>query len=71
MPRSVPWSFVERFRARAERNHSQTLERLAERGGLAPEEMWLAAHDHGLFKGKIDEQEAIDWLYDASGESRD
>lgn len=47
-PRSVPWSFVERFRERAESNHSQTLERLAERGGLAPDEMWLAAHDQPL-----------------------
>jgi uncharacterized protein YbcC (UPF0753/DUF2309 family) len=62
MPRDVPWTFVESFRERAQINHSQTLERLAERGGLAPEEMWLAAHGHGLFKVKIDEQVAIDWL---------
>lgn len=62
MPRDVPWEFVEKFRAQAERNHDQTLERLAERGGLSPEEMWLAAHGHGLFKVKIDEQAAIDWL---------
>lgn len=70
MPRSVPWDFVERFRAQAERNHDQTLERLAERGGLAPEEMWLAAHGHDL-DVEVDEQEAIDWLYAASGESQE
>lgn len=71
MPRSVPWSFVEKFREQAETNHDQTLERLAQRGGLAPEEMWLAAHGHRLFRVKIDEQQAIDWLYETSGESRD
>ena len=62
MPREVPWSFVETFRAQAERNHGQTLERLAERGGLCPEEMWLAAHGHRLFRVKIDEDSAIEWL---------
>jgi len=71
MPRSVPWDFVEQFCAQAEENHDQTLERLAQRGGLAPEEMWLAAHSHRLFRVKIDEQAAIDWLYEASGESRE
>lgn len=73
MPRSVPWEFAEKFRAQAEDNHDQTLERLAERGGLAPEEMWCAAHGKGLFTGPgmrvgVDEQIAIDWLYEASGE---
>jgi len=63
MPREVPWVFAERFRAQAERNHGQTLERLAERGGLAPEEMWLAAHGQKLFSAtKPTEQEAIGWL---------
>ena len=70
MPRSVLWEFVEKFREQAEDNHDQTLERLAERGGLSPEEMWLAAHGHRLFKVKVEEQVAIDWLYEASGEPR-
>jgi hypothetical protein len=69
MPRHVPWSFVETFRQQAEQNHGQTLEGLAECGGLAPEEMWLAAHGHGLFRVKIDEQVAIDWLVATSGAS--
>jgi hypothetical protein len=39
-PRSVPWSFVAPHAEQAERNHcGQTLERLAERGGLDPSEM--------------------------------
>lgn len=62
MPRSVAWEFAETLREQATSNHSQSLEVLASRGGLAPEEMWLAAHGHGLFKVKIDEQEAINWL---------
>jgi hypothetical protein len=35
-PRSVPWAFIEPGRAQALSNHDQTLERLAERGGLCP-----------------------------------
>jgi pyrroloquinoline quinone (PQQ) biosynthesis protein C len=38
----VPWSFVERGRKQAENNHYQTLERLAERGGLSPAELAAA-----------------------------
>lgn len=45
---SVPWSLVERWRKQIERNHSQTLERLAERGGLSPLEFWFAAHGRRL-----------------------
>lgn len=33
---SVPWAFLEPHEAQALRNHSQSLKRLAERGGLAP-----------------------------------
>lgn len=66
-PRSVPWSFVERFRERAESNHSQTLEVLARRGGLGPDEMWLAAHDQPLsrFRQNVEppsEEACGEWL---------
>jgi hypothetical protein len=61
-PCEVPWSLVEPWRARIEATHSQTLERLNERGGLGPDELWLAAHGHGLFKVKVDEREAASWL---------
>ncbi len=39
VPKSVPWSFVAPHEAQAQRNHGQSLERLAERGGLSPGEM--------------------------------
>lgn len=38
-PRDVPWDFVADHRERCLKNHGQTPERLAERGGLAPCEM--------------------------------
>lgn len=63
MPRDVRWELVEPWREQAMRNHGQTLERLAERGGLSPEELYLAAHGLCIRDiGSIDEQAAIDWL---------
>lgn len=38
-PRSVPWSLVAPHERQARANHSQSLERLAERGGLSPSEL--------------------------------
>jgi hypothetical protein len=38
-PRFVPWEFMVPLTAAAQRLHDQTLERLAERGGLSPEEI--------------------------------
>lgn len=62
-PASLPWAVVEPWRVRAEENHGQTLERLHERGGLAPEELWCAAHGKGLRGLKeITESAAGAWL---------
>jgi len=36
---SVPWEFIAPHEAQARRNHAQTLQRLAERGGLSAKEM--------------------------------
>ena len=69
LPRFVPWEFVEKFREQAEKNHDQTLERLAERGGLDPTEMYLAARGLGLFRHGIDEKTLMDsacaWIAEA------
>lgn len=35
-PKSIPWDLIAPHEQQAIRNHDQTLERLAERGGLAP-----------------------------------
>lgn len=72
LPRSVRWDVVELYRHQAERNHDQTLETLAERGGLAPEELFAAAHGLRVSAIRtIDKQKALDWLYEISGEPRE
>lgn len=43
--KSVPWDLVEPHRKRAMENHYQTLERLAERGGLGPAELFAVVED--------------------------
>lgn len=48
-PRSVAWAVVEPARAMAKRNHDQSLERLAERGGLAPGELRCALEGKSLW----------------------
>jgi hypothetical protein len=48
-PQSVPWDLVAPHEARAWKNHWQTLERLAERGGLSPHELVAVLRDERLF----------------------
>lgn len=40
-PSWIPWDAIEPYEGHAQANHGQTLERLAERGGLGPEEAYL------------------------------
>lgn len=44
-PASVPWSMLAPHEQRAAINHGQSLERLAQRGGLAPGEIFALVHD--------------------------
>lgn len=46
--RSVPWAWVAPHEEQARSNHSQSLERLAQRGGLGPDELYLAVHGQPL-----------------------
>jgi len=41
----VPWEFVAEHERQALSNHSQTVNRLAERGGLSLWELWCVVHD--------------------------
>ena len=41
---SVPWALLAPHERQAMRNHSQSLERLADRGGLGPDEMLAILH---------------------------
>ena len=65
-PRNIPWEKAEEFREQAEKNHNQTLERLAERGGLSPVEIWCAGHGKPLSNltrwPEIDHKGAIKWI---------
>ncbi len=67
-PMSVPWNFVEPGRVMAQHNHGQTLERLAERGGLSPGELRCALEGRGLFDEKWTPERAeldVKWLLEA------
>ena len=50
--RDIPWRAIEPHRAQAFKNHGQTLERLAERGGLSTEETMCTFEGRGLDFGK-------------------
>jgi hypothetical protein len=60
---SVPWGFVAPHEAQARRNHDQTLQRLAERGGLSAKEMLAVVsgkHWYGVLE--MDRKQANDEL---------
>lgn len=57
---SIPWSVIEPHEKQAHRNHSQTLKRLAERGGLSWTEAFLALTDQQLtFRNDPDAREKV------------
>lgn len=63
VPVWVPWDWVDKFARRLDRNHGQTVLRLAERGGLCASEIWCAANDRGLFEpGNLNEAASVAWL---------
>lgn len=67
-PCSVPDSLVSGHEEQAQSNHSQTLARLAERGGLSPLELWCVVHDKKWHeKGTMTEAQAIEWLKTVDG----
>lgn len=51
----LPWALIEPHAAQAMRNHGQTLERLAERGGLGFSEAYCVLNDLGLHTFKHDD----------------
>jgi len=46
-PESIPWELIEPHEWQARRNHYQSLERLAERGGLSPDELVAVMEGRG------------------------
>jgi hypothetical protein len=45
-PSSIPWEAIAPYEGQAKFNHDQTLERLAERGGLDPVEAFFVMNGH-------------------------
>ena len=59
----VPWDFVAQHKQQAEKNHGQTLTRLAERGGLSVSELCAVIEDREWFR--MDDETAWRSLYRA------
>lgn len=67
-PKSVPWDLVKDHERQAQRNHYQTLDGLAGRGGLSPKELWCVVHDTDYRDAKeMTEAKAIEWLRTVEG----
>lgn len=69
-PRTVPWDLVRDHQEQAQSNHSQSLERLAEQGGLSPKELWCVVHDVKFYSPEgreLTEAKAIEWLKTVEG----
>lgn len=56
---NIDWDLIERHRGQAEENHGQSLERLAERGGLSWYELYCVLSDTKWTKVKLDPK--TDW----------
>lgn len=62
-PKSIPWELIEPHEQQALKNHDQTLDRLAQRGGLSPQEMIAVLSDkHWRETWEIIDDLAIDLL---------
>ena len=64
-PRFVPWDLVAAHAEQAVKNHGQTVQRLAERGGLSPLELVAVLTDRcwsELLKCKLSKTEIVEQL---------
>lgn len=62
-PLSIPWELVAPFENQARINHAQSLNRLAERGGLCPVELYYVMHELSYpMVNALPADAAIDWL---------
>lgn len=62
---SVPMSYVLKYQEQLFRNHSQSVERLNERGGLSSRELYCAVNNVSVWRiisGSLKEETANEWL---------
>lgn len=65
-PKAIPWELVAPHESQALANHSQTLERLNERGGLDPRELYGVMNGYKWRElDKLDINTCIEWLNEA------
>jgi hypothetical protein len=65
-PMEVPWDKIALHEVQVKKNHFQSLEQLAKRGGLNPTELMCALHDHDFIPG-IKMEDSIMWLHGFMG----
>ena len=58
-PRIVPWSLVAPHQQQAQHNHGQSLETLAQRGGLAANELVAVLEDRAFEQPYMTEKQAV------------
>ena len=58
-PRFIPWDNVEMYQDSAKQNHDQSLERLAERGGLTPKELICVIENRKWNDSAVSESQAV------------
>jgi hypothetical protein len=64
---AIAWDLVEDHRAQAQRNHGQSLERLAERGGLSSAELVAVLQDRPCYPGDGDGHRQLEAILSARG----
>lgn len=57
---SVPWEFMAPYESQCQKNHGQSLKRIAERGGLGPSEAWAVVN--GIRYYEIKDEHGKKWL---------
>ncbi len=72
LPVTIPMSLITPHAVRIGLNHGgQTVERIAERGGLSPREIYAAINDLRLSESlKISEKEAVIFILSLLGETK-
>ncbi len=60
--KALPWAALRPHEAQAQRNHSQTLNRLASRGGLGIEEAYHILRDESWQHGTHNKSKVRRWL---------
>ena len=60
--KSIPYEIVAPYDDNAIKYHGQSLERLNQRGGLSPLELYCVINDVSFYKTQMTETSAIEWL---------